>query len=941
VIGTSRSPFRRRGEDGAALPMALGVLIVCAVVTAIIAQYTSVGTAATVKLKHERDNVYAADGAVDAAIKYIQSDALYQRANYDGSDGNCPLAANGNAFFTANDLNGSTVNVTCVANPTGGAGGATTMSPNFAILTLAPFHGIAPTGGCNNTRDELGLVQVQSDKLLQVHGNVYINSDADSDIWSNGCPQLSSAKHIQVLNGEVLQRESEHDVDNYPNLHNHVLDHNANGDLINNDVGLPDPLSAADAAKLQDPGLGPNAAQWTPNITTAPPTVAVPACPAANAQGYRLVTFSPGTYTDAAALSALMSGGCTNAVFWFQPGNYYFNFSNAGGATAHEWTINDTTTRIVGGQPTAVTTDGQQTPGTWKPTTATSTSSPAFQNPARAQSIDTSTSDVNFTGSGGSASITVGTFVPPTGQTLIPPDATINSVTVHVRHAEGSLTALNTPTLTVTPSSGTCTGLQALTKSPAAGAFIEDQIPVTACLNTAAKINGGLSIKYTVGHSGSTAATDRLDGITLDVSYSTGSRPSWNPADSTTINGSSPAVPGGCRHELDPGWSDGVQWVFGGDSRINLKSGKLELCNQQSTTHQEIVLYGVRGAATPPPVGPTTWTPAAIANGSPGFDASGTNVYTNGRVMNDGLTANANLSTSGARTVTLTQFSPTTWPVPAANQIPAGSTINTVTLQVRHSESSTSSTSGVTAGYSVTPAGAATACTGLPALTTNTSMHTDSVNVTSCLNTPDKLNGLPTNNGVGVTFSVNRLGSTSRTASLDGMQLLVTYTPPASAGGSGLTPESGCITQAPYYNPPGGNDGPDHEPGFNGACALVKVARTGSPDGGSFPRIVAFWGTVYAPSAALDLPVDVLTYPVFNRGAVARMMMLGYNIATDAPAPIATDVLIASLQNRRATLSATAGTSTVVADVEFCDHDFTPCGGTPNGVKIRSWKVTR
>ena len=67
----------------------------------------------------------------------------------------------------------------------------------------------------------------------------------------------------------------------------------------------------------------------------------MPACDPNN----QVVTFSPGTYNDAAALTTLMNGvSCPGHVFWFQPGAYYFNFTNgdvATNPTAHEWAIND------------------------------------------------------------------------------------------------------------------------------------------------------------------------------------------------------------------------------------------------------------------------------------------------------------------------------------------------------------------------------------------------------------------------------------------------------------------------------------------------------------------------------------------------------------------------------------------------------------------------
>jgi hypothetical protein len=183
-----------------------------------------------------------------------------------------------------------------------------------------------------------------------------------------------------------------------------------------------------------------------------------------------------------------------------------------------------------------------------------------------------------------------------------------------------------------------------------------------------------------------------------------------------------------------------------------------------------------------------------------------------------------------------------------------------------------------------------------------------------------------------VTYQCSSSCSTTRTESLDGIELDVTWIPPATGGG--LATQSGCLTQTPYYSPD------DHSPAYDGACALLRVSRsTTNPDGN---RIVALWGTVYAPSAALDVQVDILTVPVFNRGVVARMLMLGYEIENDAIVPITTTPSVGTLQNRRMTLSAQVpGTTTrVVADVETCD--VAACGTTPQGrVKVHSWTVER
>src|SRR5262249_41489430 len=119
-------------------------------------------------------------------------------------------------------------------------------------------------------------------------------------------------------------------------------------------------------------------------------------------------------------------------------------------------------------------------------------------------------------------------------------------------------------------------------------------------------------------------------------------------------------------------------------------------------------------------------------------------------------------------------------------------------------------------------------------------------------------------------------GCTLISTGLDGMQLKVSYSVP-TAGGN-LHGQTGCITQTPYYSPV------DHSPAYQGACAVLTVS--GNPNQvGNDPttwNIAAFWGTVYAPSSALDIQPYDLQVPVFNRGFVARMAMLGYNPSGNA-----------------------------------------------------------
>ena len=309
---------RARGEEGVALVWALAFLVVVGVMVFYVLGYVSTSTKATNLLASQRSAVYSVDGAVNNAIRYVQNDATLSRGAIGGQP--CNFSGTG-----TNGLNNLDVSVNCTPTLSSGVPLGTSSAPGFAILTMAPYHGQAPSSGCVNVNNELGIVQVQNSKLLQVTGNVYVNSDADSDIWSGGCPQTSTAEHIKVT-GNVRQAESCHDLDVVQPVPAVTPPYSlvCGSDFASATVGSTP--AAADPATT-DP------ASWAANISTAPPTQSVPTCPASSL----LVTFQPGTYTDAQAMSNLMNGGCPGRLFWFAPGTYYFNFSNNAGL----WQIND------------------------------------------------------------------------------------------------------------------------------------------------------------------------------------------------------------------------------------------------------------------------------------------------------------------------------------------------------------------------------------------------------------------------------------------------------------------------------------------------------------------------------------------------------------------------------------------------------------------------
>ncbi len=88
-----------------------------------------------------------------------------------------------------------------------------------------------------------------------------------------------------------------------------------------------------------------NSQKQTQPLSTAPSVQTAPSCPGTN----KYLALTPGTYTDASALSALTNGSCPGLVLHLLPGNYYFGFTQTGSAA--KWVINDPTVDVIGGTP--------------------------------------------------------------------------------------------------------------------------------------------------------------------------------------------------------------------------------------------------------------------------------------------------------------------------------------------------------------------------------------------------------------------------------------------------------------------------------------------------------------------------------------------------------------------------------------------------------------
>ncbi|TMK45417.1 MAG: hypothetical protein E6G66_12920 [Actinobacteria bacterium] len=480
----------RDGQEGSALVLALIFLAILAVGMTALLVFADTSIRATVGLRSQEGNSYAADGAVNAAINAIRGDKTQGVAG-----GPCTLPSV--------SANGVTPTVTCVGLPGSGAStsDSTSDTPGQAILTLS------------TSTSEDGFLQ-QSNNQLWVGGHVASNST----IVVNTGP---AAMHVT---GTVAA------AGNCPGP----------GTILSSVAGYPQCNKGAGAIK-PDPGVG--------DSTYDPPApVATVRTPPASCSG-GTVTLLSGTYQSAAALTNLTSGACTVV---FSPGVYLFSFidpspvwslsnknalviggtrsasgcdasvANGGvqfmfdgqsrlsmGAGTMSLCASPTTAHqriaLYGLKPSPVT-------GTVLAASASSSGSPSFSNTANALALDGSSASATL--SSNSANLTLQNYASP----AIPAGATIDRAILRVRHAESATGNMNL-SLSATTGGNPVLGptFVPVCTSPCADFSSSD---LSTALNTPTKI-AALQIQYMATNTRNGTRTANVDGIVLDVTYHT------------------------------------------------------------------------------------------------------------------------------------------------------------------------------------------------------------------------------------------------------------------------------------------------------------------------------------------------------------------------------------------------------------------------------------
>jgi hypothetical protein len=354
----------------------------------------------------------------------------------------------------------------------------------------------------------------------------------------------------------------------------------------------------------------------------------------------------------------------------------------------------------------------------------------------------------------------------------------------------------------------------------------------------------------------------------------------WDP----TVAGSVPTLPGACKTELDLAPNSGVQFVFGGDSRLAVSStGKLEVCAQPSANQQQIAIYGMTANASP--TQQPNETPLNVVSATtPAYDVSAISKI-------DGTDAEVSIPATGNASVGLSGF-------PA---VPQGALIANATLIVAHHEDpglqsvtlDVGDSAGVKQSFNVPQR--------------DSDAPPDSFDVTSLLiQNPT----LTTDLHVGFTATAPVAGGPFASA-VDGIELDLTLAP-APGGYRAIT---GCAQLTL-----GSADDPQQP------CPLISSAQGAA---------LYVQGTVYAPTAGIDVFAQPTDPVAFNRGVIARMIVFRGHPGGTGPE----GVTAGGAFNRFVTLNATVNNHLRISTSVSFDDVQALLTGEPPKITYNTWEV--
>jgi hypothetical protein len=282
----------------------LTLIVILGLAVGSIAIQGTAGMLAVQGVKNQRQDVYGAEGAIDAAINYIRGDLA--RGRWD--DTSCPSDAANPNFFTAPSDSG-TVTVSCKSLAPGGIEIEGVNYPENAVRTLS---GIAGYPVVNN--------DCPGDPGICVGGDNGGRMIVDGSVKSNAA--RSTDFSITTRNGSRLNAKK-----------NSIR---ATG-LCTPVAGFEEasPLACATGTEYPDPS-GTDATTdvttgaWASEMLTVPPVAPQPSCDTTS----KVATMEPGSYFDRDQMllgfsKVVGSSRISCPIVWMKPGNYYFDLDDA------------------------------------------------------------------------------------------------------------------------------------------------------------------------------------------------------------------------------------------------------------------------------------------------------------------------------------------------------------------------------------------------------------------------------------------------------------------------------------------------------------------------------------------------------------------------------------------------------------------------------------
>jgi hypothetical protein len=401
----------------------------------------------------------------------------------------------------------------------------------------------------------------------------------------------------------------------------------------------------------------------------------------------------------------------------------------------------------------------------------------------------------------------------------------------------------------------------------------------------------------------------------------------------TTSPFTAPTIPGACVSPLTTTSNAGVQFAFGGDSRLVVTAGQAEICGQYSSNKPSLAVYGMPSGADP------VNTFVATTNGG-GTTPSGAQAFAPLSAVKDqdDTGATTSLDSTGATGDTTASMKLTDF---TTANIPAGSILQSAQLEIRHRETVTSgSLKTLQASASIDTGGTPTAVPAT-ALTVSSGWRTDTITVpVSALQTKLHSGSAVLSSAQVDAIVAKKTGSTQNkvTVAVDSVQLRISYKPPAVRGETTtIAGSANCVGTAPYV--PGSSN-----------CALITTS-------GAQTRLY-IQGTTYTPKAALNIALTNISAQVFRAGLISRSLRItvtasaSYSgpvieIPDDSPgfaaAPLDVYFLAYVCPSGATCTGAPPGGSwrrAGQAEVTYTDASFSPTAGSRQ-VTVKVWQIPR